>query len=485
MNHLVETMERDETRQGAPRTGWVWLFGFACLLLAAAVYVYQASTPSDGARIAKGFEAWTGKGVIVHAYPGTGSQLKEGDLLIAIDGLELEDWAEALFQPGTTPPVGELDGTFTYQILRNGEIIEVPIEPVRQPLGAIVLENWGVFLFTIVFQILAAFVLARRPAEPAGRALFFWGMTSCHFYVWSTYLQAIDLVNQFGFWLYTLTAHFFWLANWGAGMHLALTFPRQLVAVRRRPVLLLLPYLASFGLYGLLLALSWPTASSRLEWIGDWQRWEVVIPVALFLPSLGIILIQYFKVEDEASRKKIRWVVYSATMAGSLAIFFYLIPNLLGLPALDSNLVGVILLLFPLSITIAILRYQLFDIDVIIRRTLVYGLLTATLAAIYFGSVVLLQQAFIVATGERSQVAIVFSTLAIAALFTPLRKRIQEFIDRRFYRKRYDAELTLQAFSARIVKEVDLDKLSEHLLQVVDETMQPEKVSLWIREPEA
>ena len=485
MNQPARRIEREKTYPDEPRTGWVWLLGFTCLLLAAAVIAYQAFTPSDGARIAKGIEAWTRQGLIVHAYPGAGSLLQDGDLVVAIDGIELEDLAEALFQPGIAKAGGKTDGMFTYRLLRNGEMIEVPVEPVRQPLGAIALENWGVILFAVVFQILAAFVFARRPAEPAALALFLWGMTSSHFYVWASYLQVIDLVNEHGFWLYTLAGAFLWLANWGAGMHLALTFPRQLAAVRKRPALLVLPYLASFSLYGFFLAISWPGAPSRLEWIGGWQRWEALIPVALFLPSLGIFLIQYFKVQDEAGRKKIRWVVYSAVTAGSLAVFFYLIPNLFGLPGLDSNLVGIVMLLFPISITIAILRYQLFDIDVIIRRTLVYGLLTAALVVIYFGSVVLLQQAFLATTGERSQAAVVFSTLAIAALFTPLRKRIQDFIDRRFYRKRYNAELTLQAFSATIVKEVDLDQLRDHLLHVVRETMQPEQVSLWIREPEA
>jgi hypothetical protein len=477
-------MENETSPRGAAGTGWVWLLGFVCLLLAVAVYVYQGLTPSDGARLDKGFEAWTSQGVVIHAFPETGSLLQDGDVVAAIDGVEIENWAKALFQPGFAWANGKIDGTFTYQIIRNGERIEVEVQSLRQPLEEIVLENWGVFLFAVVFQILAAYVYLRRPEEPAALAMFLWGMTSSHFYVWASYLQMIDLVNEYGFWLYTFSSTFLWLANWGAGLHTALTFPRYLDVVRKRPGLLVLPYLVSFGLYGLLLAISWSGAASRVAWIGDWQRWEAIIPVALFLPSIGIILAQYFKVEDEASRVKIRWVVFSGVFVGGLTIFFYLIPNIFGLAGMDSNLVGIIILLFPLSIGIAILRHRLFDIDFIIRRTLVYGLLTATLVVIYFGSVVLMQQAFELATGERSQAAIVFSTLAIAALFTPLRKRIQEFIDRRFYRKRYDAELILQAFSATTLKEVDLDQLRTHLLQVVDETMQPVQAFLWIREPE-
>jgi hypothetical protein len=138
-------------------------------------------------------------------------------------------------------------------------------------------------------------------------------------------------------------------------------------------------------------------------------------------------------------------------------------------------------LLVPLSISVAVLRSRLFDIDLLINRTLVYGSLTATLVAAYFGGSVLLQRVFVDLTGERSTLAVVASTLMIAALFNPLRRRIQAFVDRCFYRRKHDAVKTLETFSTRLRDETDLDALGNEVVGVVLRTMQPEHASLWLR----
>jgi hypothetical protein len=138
----------------------------------------------------------------------------------------------------------------------------------------------------------------------------------------------------------------------------------------------------------------------------------------------------------------------------------------------------------PIAMGVAIFRYRLYQIDIIINRTLVYGLLTATLVALYLGVIVVLQSFFVILIGEKSTLAVVASTLLIAALFSPLRRRIQSFIDRRFYRSKYDVRKTLETFSAQLRNETDLDALNDDLVDVVKETMQPAHVSLWLR-PEA
>ena len=184
---------------------------------------------------------------------------------------------------------------------------------------------------------------------------------------------------------------------------------------------------------------------------------------------------------------QLKWVVYGVTLAGSTALLVEVVlANLVPILYVPGTFVlSLAVLLIPAGIGVAMLRYRLYDIDAVINLTLVYAVLSATLVALYFAGIVLLQRIFAGFTGHEKlpQLGIVASTLVIAALFNPLRRRIQSFIDRRFYRRKYDARKTLDTFSSRLRQETNLDALGGDLVALVRETMQPEHVSLWLREP--
>jgi hypothetical protein len=220
-----------------------------------------------------------------------------------------------------------------------------------------------------------------------------------------------------------------------------------------------------------------------VEWV---EAAGGVLGPACFVAAIVSLILRFRRSRGE-ERQQIKWFAYASAL-GFMAILFV---TLFDLPVADErtdalleHLVWTVApLSLPVSAGIAILRYRLYDIDVIINRTLVYGTLTALLAAVYFGGVAATQAIFRTLTGqqEQPQLAIVVSTLLIAALFNPLRRHIQSFIDRRFYRSKYDAAKTLEAFSAKLRDETDLDALSDDLVGVVRETMQPAHISLWLR----
>ena len=253
------------------------------------------------------------------------------------------------------------------------------------------------------------------------------------------------------------------------------------------------------------------------RFVPRWTRWLVllilayVVPTALFPNSpvspgswpdlpytllLGSLLFtgaiaqihRYRRVSSQTERQQTKWVVFGFTTA--LAGYLGVISLHIVFPALEpgtsADLFGIaatlcFMLLIPSSIAFAALRFRLYDIDIIINRTLVYSGLTATLSALYLGSIIVSQKVFVALAGQKSTLAVVASTLLIAALFNPMRRRIQRFIDRRFYRRKYDARKTLEVFSDKLRNETDLEALGGDLVGVVRQTMQPAHVSLWLR----
>ena len=194
--------------------------------------------------------------------------------------------------------------------------------------------------------------------------------------------------------------------------------------------------------------------------------------------ALASIVVRYRR-GSAVERQQLKWF-----LAAAATVPVAILVGDQSQTTLQVIIVPIAFSLLPVAIAVAILRYRLYDIDRIINRALVYGVLTASLVGVYVGAIVTLQWVLRNVTGPQSQLAIVASTLAVAALFNPLRRRIQATIDRRFYRRKYDAANTLETFSMKLREETDLDQLNAELVSVVRDTMQPEHVSLWLRPPE-
>lgn len=228
---------------------------------------------------------------------------------------------------------------------------------------------------------------------------------------------------------------------------------------------------------------------------GAWQTWTETV---IWICALGTVtysqIYRYRRISNPVHRQQIKWVVFGIAVALAGFLGVQLIIGVIALEpaspgALLAYLIGYTLisylavLLIPASLGIAVLRYHLFDVDLVINRALVYGTLTISLGLLYFGSIAALR-AVLFGITQSSQLFIVASTLAIAALFNPLRRRIQAFMDRLFYRPKYDAAKTLETFAARLRNETDLGRLTDDLTAVVRETIQPEHVSLLLHQPD-
>ena len=287
-------------------------------------------------------------------------------------------------------------------------------------------------------------------------------------------------------------------------IHALLAFPNGRLVGSWSRIIAAFTYLSMIvAIFGLAVPSSLGAAQGD-ETSGDFIHFivtaESVMFVALFgllIPVIGVTsqVHRYRAVSTARERQKTKLFVWALAVAFGAGLLFLLLTVALnvsewhGLTDAIEGLEELVFLNFPLlfsivpiAIVAAILRERLWDMDLLINRTLLYSGLTAGLVGTYFGLVVGLQAAFRAATGQESAVAVVASTLAIAALFLPLRRRLQDFINRRFYRRRYDAARTLTSFSERMRDEVDLERLSDSLVAVVRETMRPAHVSLWLHE---
>jgi hypothetical protein len=356
-------------------------------------------------------------------------------------------------------------------------------------------------LFVVTFQTVGAMISSRRPENPIGWVFCGMGLALVVAVFFGNYAE-YSLVVEPGALPRARTAA--WVGNWiwlvalsPLGLFLLLFPDGHPPSPRWRPV----AWVQAAALAGWFVSqalVPGPLVNAGYESVDNPYGIEalggvlkVVGAVSGFLLLTAVLVSTFsvvvrFRRSRGDERRQIEWVAYAGALVAFVVIAQLAIET--ALPETDLLVevfnLGLVVALtsVPIAAGVAILKYHLYEIDAIINRTLVYGSLTAALAGIYLGSVVVLQYLFRVLTGQDSQLAVVASTLAIAALFGPLRRRVQGFIDRRFYRRKYDAAKTLEAFSSKLRDEVDLDTLRGDLVMVVEETLQPQHASLWLRQ---
>jgi hypothetical protein len=435
--------------------------------------------PADASNPVVDFREIRSEGLLVQPLSPDPQGLQNGDIVTAMQGRTVNQYLRSMFfSQKSAEPVRQIE----YTLLRRGQAISFNTVLKAYSIAQLIQETWSIYFYLIYLELVSILVFALRPRLPAAQLflvvsnvllasalVYFPGLkVDDLLYPWSVILYMWGAVVLYGFMLAAL-------------VHFSLIFPKRHPLLVQHPGWVLWIYIGVWLPMIFYLAVRWATIISpagRLALIVQ----GTTLMSAIYFPLLLLSTLSSYRTGNAQEKRQVRWLLWSLMISLVPYLAFNVVPSLLGMNnQLGNSLLGLLWCTVPTSFAIAVLHERLFDIDVIIHRTLIYSALTITLGAIYFISVLLLQGAFHAFTGQlQPPLATVLSTLMIAALFVPLRRRIQGDIDRRFYRRKYDAEKMLNAFSLTVRNEVELEQLTVRLLDVVEITMEPQCFSLWI-----
>ena len=449
------------------------------LLLASslATTIHRLTLPTDGWLSKEPDEANSIGYIYEENVIGAISELQPGDHLVAVEGASLNN--ASINGLWSLKPVWFAGNSVRYTIVRQGETLEISVPLVEWQLSSflrsslfspVIMAGW---LGILIFLAIGFLVFYKRPHNPAAQALLV--LSAALAYISIGYDALPVTVTDFIDPISSLASNAIIFITFSillppAFIRFALVFPHPKPVIERYPKLALLPYAV-----GGLVSIAFLMQMWDIGW--TWVPLSILIAIILLVHNA-------FTMRDSVSRAQLRWGL-GGMIVGLGMILSTFVTEFSNISQAAADLFNALaqlgFVVIGITLAIAILRYRLYDIDLIIRKTLQYALLTGLLALVYFGSVVLLQSLFENLTGQESPIVIVISTLAIAALFNPLRRRVQNFIDRRFFRRKYNAELILANFSKLARDEVDMEKLTTALVTAVNETMQPDETSLWLK----
>jgi signal transduction histidine kinase len=419
------------------------------------------AAPSDGARIVGRSE--TGG---LRVAPLTDSGLQENDAVIAVGGRSVESLVRALTdfsQPGSQGAFGQ---TAIYTLLRDGEQRDVPITLEPYPLGAIWAKDWGAILVAIVIQLTMGFVFFKRPDEPIARAMFLASAALVSATTWSIGLTVADMVGKVGFWLYTVSSTGVFMLVWVGALHSILLFPNPWPPLARYrwivPAFYVVPYLVFAAV-----TLAFP-APDALKWHQNMGGTIGYLEAGYGLAAIAAAFRSFRAARDPVSRAQVRWVATSFVFAFFCAFTLGMLPGIvLGYPLLSWSIIALTGLTFPLAFAVAILRYRLFDIDVILNRTLVYGALTFIVIGLYIGIVGGMNALF---QSNNFAISLVVTAL-VAVVVQPVRDRLQRAVNRLMYGERDDPYAVLARLSQRLETTLAPDSVLPTIVEAIAQTL--------------
>lgn len=440
------------------------LLGLAAVfwaLFAAFVGLHLAA-PSDGARVL----GWTESGGMRVA-PLVTNGLQENDVVIAIDGRSVESLARALANFSQPAPLWAVGQTVVYTIQRDGEQFAVPIQLRTYPLGAALAREWGAVVAAIVLQLTMGFVFFKRPNEPIVRAMFLSSAAMVSSTTWSIGLTLADIAGRAGYWLSIVSSNGVYILLWVGALHSILLFPTPWPPLARwrwiAPALYAAPYLA-FAIVTLLVPTHHP-----LLWQANVGRTIGYLQAGYGLAAIAAAVRSFRAARDPVSRAQVRWVVTGFVFTFSSAFAFGILPELiLGYPLLSWSILALTDLFFPIAFAVGILRYRLFDIDVILNRALVYGVLTTLVVALYV--VVVGGLSALLETRVSFVLSLLVTALA-AVVFQPLRERLQRAVNRLMYGERDDPYLVLTRLGQRLEATLAPDSILPTIVETVAQTL--------------
>jgi signal transduction histidine kinase len=450
------------------RSVFITIAAAAVLLLPGLIFFgLRFGAPFANDLLQPGNNSIAADGLIITPVDAPPAVFHPDDLVTHIEGRALEAWSQDLFRPAAARPDWEVGDSVRYRVMREGQPVDLEVTLGRYPLGQILRRSWGMMAFALVFFILAAYVLARRPMVQATRPLFLSAAAVLSATTWSFGLHASDFVSGTGFWLYQYTTIVAFFLFWIGGLHFALLFPRPL-AVALRPWLLASLYLLPFVLLSIYLLVTFRSSTSVFGWIRLWGPTTTLHAAVIMVLMLLTVGWQYRTNRQGTVRLQMRWLAWSVAVSGGLGLVLYLLPPLFGQPSVDPNVMGVIILTFPAALTVAILRHNLFDIDTLLNRTLVYGALTGLVIALY---VVLVSTLGVIFQARGNLFIALVATGLVAVLFQPLRDRLQRRVNRLMFGERDDPATVFSHLGKQLESAAASDTILSGLVETISQTL--------------